>query len=320
MNITVKKYEESDFIQWEEFVDKSNNGTLFHLRKFINYHPSNKFIDNNLLFYKKNKIISVLPAVKKNKELISHPGTSIGSFIILSDLSFADALEVVNQFVLYIRKNKFDRIQITQPPSIYNYKYSNYIDFALLQNGFKYFKREITSILFLESDNERNLQKFKPSHRTAVRKAQKSGLIIKQSNNYEQFYSILQKNLITRHGAKPTHTLDEIIKLNKLFPDRINLFCAYYNQKMIAGVINFITNNNVILAFYISHDKKYQHLRPINLLFYKIFKWAIDKNFKIFDFGIFTVDEKPNLGLARFKENFGASGQFRDTYELIIND
>ena len=111
MNITVKKYEESDFIQWEEFVDKSNNGTLFHLRKFIGYHPLNRFIDNSLLFYKKNKIISLLPAVKKNKELISHPGTSIGSFIILSNLSFADALDIVKQFVLYSRKNKFDRIK-----------------------------------------------------------------------------------------------------------------------------------------------------------------------------------------------------------------
>ena len=34
--------------------------------------------------------------------------------------------------------------------------------------------------------------------------------------------------------------------------------------------------------------------------------------------GIFTVNEKPNMGLARFKENFGASGIFRDTIELKL--
>jgi lipid II:glycine glycyltransferase (peptidoglycan interpeptide bridge formation enzyme) len=85
---------------------------------------------------------------------------------------------------------------------------------------------------------------------------------------------------------------------------------------MVAGVINFIATENVVLAFYISHDKDYQEARPINLLFYKIFEWAIQKKNSVFDFGIFTVNEEPNLGLARFKENFGASGQYRDTLEI----
>jgi hypothetical protein len=39
---------------------------------------------------------------------------------------------------------------------------------------------------------------------------------------------------------------------------------------------------------------------------------------KIYDFGTFTVDEEPNMGLGRFKENFGASGIFRDTVELSL--
>ena len=85
---------------------------------------------------------------------------------------------------------------------------------------------------------------------------------------------------------------------------------------MIAGVVNFIINSEVVLAFYISHDEKYKDKRPVNLLFYEIFDWAIKSNFKTYDFGIFTVDESPNMGLGRFKENFGASGIFRDTIEF----
>ena len=88
---------------------------------------------------------------------------------------------------------------------------------------------------------------------------------------------------------------------------------------MIAGVVNFIVNKQVVLAFYISHNDKYQKLRPINLLFYKIFEWAIKQRYNFFDFGIFTVYEKPNMGLARFKENFGSSGVFRDTIELNLS-
>lgn len=96
------------------------------------------------------------------------------------------------------------------------------------------------------------------------------------------------------------------------------LFGAFLGDKMVAGVVNFICTKDVVLAFYISHDEKYQETRALNLLFYSIFDWAITNNFKVFDFGIFTVNEEPNFGLARFKENFGASGMFRDTFEIIL--
>ena len=35
-------------------------------------------------------------------------------------------------------------------------------------------------------------------------------------------------------------------------------------------------------------------------------------------FGIFTVEGVPNMCLGRFKENFGASGIFRDTFQITL--
>ena len=75
---------------------------------------------------------------------------------------------------------------------------------------------------------------------------------------------------------------------------------------------------NLVLAFYISHKEKFQELRPLNLLFYSIFEWCMKEKVKVYDFGIFTVDGEPNMGLGRFKENFGASGIFRDTFQIIF--
>ena len=51
-------------------------------------------------------------------------------------------------------------------------------------------------------------------------------------------------------------------------------------------------------------------------MFYEVLKDAITNKYKVFDFGIFTVNEEPNMGLAKFKENFGSSGIFRDTLVL----
>jgi len=322
MSITVRKYKKADFKQWDEFVENSNNGTLFHLRKFLGYHPDDRFIDNSLIFEKKEKIISIFPGTLKEKDgktsLISHPGASMGSCVVPENLAFIDALELTEQLVSYASKNGIHRLQITLPPIIYNKRFSQYLDFAYQKSGFNYQKREVTSMLFLENTIEKCLDKFKSNHRTAVRKAEKSGIQIRQSEDFTSFFSILEKNLSIRHNVKPAHTLEEMLQLKKLFPEKIKLFGAFYEEEMIAGVVNFIVSTRVVLAFYISHMEKYQELRPINLLFYQIFKWAIQNHLQIFDFGIFTINENPNMGLARFKENFGASGVFRDTIELNL--
>jgi len=322
MKITVRKFTVKDTKNWDDFVNRSNNGTIFHTRKFLSYHPKNRFSDYSLIFQKKEKIIGVLPAaiiVKYGKNiLVSHPGASVGSCVVPEDLSFSDALEIVEILSRLCLENFFDKIIITQPPLIYSRRISQYMDFAFRNAGYHFLRREISSILFLEQSVEENLANFKSTHKTAVRKAEKSGIIIRQTEDFEAFYTILKKNLSIRHNVFPTHSLSELVILKELYPDKINLFGAYLENEMIAGVINFIVNERVVLAFYISHDESYQELRPINLLFYKIFDWAIQNEFKVFDFGIFTVNEKPNMGLARFKENFGASGVFRDVVELKL--
>ncbi|MBT6471185.1 MAG: peptidoglycan bridge formation glycyltransferase FemA/FemB family protein [Candidatus Marinimicrobia bacterium] len=321
--ITIKPFKLSDSDQWNAIVSRANNGTIFHLREFLGYHPPNRFKDMSLLFLKKDSPFVVFPAAEKimddEKWLISHPGASMGSFVAPENLSIADSFLLIEALTQYSRDNNFNGIRITIPPVFYQKRPSNYLDFTLLKSGFTYIKREITSVLFLEDAMEKNLKKFKETHRRAVKKAIKMGVEVRQSDDYESFYKILEKNLKIRHDVMPTHTLEELKHLHNIFPEDIQLFAAYIENIMIAGVVNFIVNQRVVLAFYISHDEQYQDYRAVNLLFYKMFEWAIKKKLQCFDFGIFTVNEEPNMGLGRFKENFGASGIFRDTLELKLS-
>jgi hypothetical protein len=318
----IKKFIEEQSDLWEKIVKNANNGTIFHTRKFLSYHPQGRFTDHSLIFYKKDKPYILFPAAEKEYDgkrfLISHPGSSYGSFVTPEDISFSNSYVLVESLIKYAKKQKFNGIRITPPPTIYNRRLSNYIEFVLIQHDFTYLKREVSSILFLEKTIEQNLAKFKPSHRQAVRKAIKAGVKVHESDNFDEFYKILKNNLKIRHNVIPTHTLDELLKLKELFPEKIHLFGAFFDDKMVAGVVNFIATPDVVLAFYISHNEEYQETRALNLLFYTIFDWAIKEQHKVFDFGIFTVNEEPNFGLARFKENFGSSGMFRDTFEIIL--
>ena len=308
---------------WDFFVPKTNNGTLFHLRSFLNYHPNSRFNDHSILVRKKGKLFSLFPAVEQiidgKKILFSHPGATVGSFSLPENLSIADALCLGEQLIKYAKGKKFQSIKINLPPNLYQRRLSNYMEYSFFKHGFKYSKREITSILFLEKTIEKTKKKFRPSHLRAVKKAIEKNIIVKESKDIEAFYTILKNNLEIRHGVSPTHTLGELKQLFNLFPKKIKLFSAFLDEQMIAGVVTFQINQRVLLAFYISHDERFSELRAVNLLFYHIFEWAIKFKFQIFDFGIFTINGEPNMGLGRFKENFGASGIFRDTIELNLD-
>jgi len=320
---TLHQYINQNESRWDQFVSSGNNGTLFHLRKFLNYHPKDRFQDHSILVEKKQNLFSVFPAAELildgKRILVSHPGSTVGSFVVPENLSIADAMSMSEALVTYVKENNFSGIRITLPPTLYQRRLSNYMDFSFFKQGFTYSKRDVTSILFLENRLDKNLAKFKSSHLRAVRNAQEKSVNVCQSNDFDSFYHILEQNLKIRHGVSPTHTLAELKNIHALFPDRVNLFAAFVKDVMVAGVVNFAVNDHVVLAFYISHDEAYQEFRAVNLLFYSIFDWAIQQGFRIYDFGTFTVNEEPNMGLGRFKENFGASGIFRDTIELKLS-
>ena len=86
MSIKVTKFIIENTTIWDNFINSSNNGTLFHYRAFLNYHENVKFNDHSLFFYKNNKLIALLPAAIKNNVFHSHPGISFGGFIYQKDL------------------------------------------------------------------------------------------------------------------------------------------------------------------------------------------------------------------------------------------
>tara|TARA_B100001248_G_scaffold161666_1_gene121931 strand:- start:6404 stop:7375 length:972 start_codon:yes stop_codon:yes gene_type:complete len=320
--LKLSPFRTSDEHIWDAYVSKANNGTFFHLRSFLNYHPKQRFKDHSIVIRKKGALFSLFPAVEQfadgKKILISHPGATVGSFVLPENLSIADAFHLANKLIEYAKDKNFQIIKINLPPNLYQRRLSNYMEYSFFKFGFKYTKREITSILFLDKTIKETQKKFRPSHLRAVRKGIENNIIVKESQDIESFYKILKNNLEIRHGVTPTHTLKELKHLFDIFPKKVKLFSAFFNELMVAGVVTFQISPRVLLAFYISHDEQYSELRTVNILFYKIFEWAIKSKYEIFDFGIFTVNGEPNMGLGRFKENFGASGIFRDTIELNL--
>ena len=123
MSITIRKYNISDLKSWDEFVNYSNNGTLFHLRSFLSYHIDRKFNDHSLIFEKKGNIVAVFPAAieatENKKILFSHPGASYGGFVY-HKLIFNDAEVIIDLFENYAKEQEFDNTFFVPTPSIYS--------------------------------------------------------------------------------------------------------------------------------------------------------------------------------------------------------
>ena len=130
--LTIKRHTKNNKVLWDNFVKNANNGTLFHLRRFLSYHPEGRFVDHSIEVYKKNTLFSVFPAAESDINgknlLVSHPGSTVGSLVVPESVSISDSFELIEILINYAKRNKFDGIRLTIPPVFYQNRSSNYTD------------------------------------------------------------------------------------------------------------------------------------------------------------------------------------------------
>jgi len=317
LSIHIEEFSPGETEAWDRFVDKSNNGTIFHKLRFLDYHPENRFNFNHLIFHKDGKILALLPGGMENRTFKSPRGASFGGFV-LKDTSFSKTDKIVKRFLEYCIHKDIERVSLIPAPIIYSKVFNMNLDYALLSNGFKYSKHFFTSAIDLHNKDIESLQIYKGGARNAIRKADKSNIRVEIKDDYDSFYPILSKNK-EKFKTPPTHSLTELKKLTHLIPENLKLFLAYRKGKLIAGSLIFICNSKTLLAFYIALDYNYQKFRPINYLLHEIVKWGRTNAFNYLDLG---VNQEPNPdnpmelnpGLVSFKESMGAKCFFRSEF------
>jgi len=324
--LEVIEYDDSRKHEWNEFVEHSNNGTIFHNLDFLSYHPKGKFDERHLMFYKGSskggKLLGVMPMAlfhEEGKLVARSPyGASFGGIVVESFLPFEDSEHIVIGLINYLRDLGVAHVYVTPPPHIYHKIASDYIEFNLVRNGATIVKREITSVIDLTSFESDPFEIYAGRNRTAIRKAEKSHLVIKESwEAVMDFYGILM-DTYSYHNKLPTHNLDELMRLRQKLPEFFKLDMAYVESQPIGGALYFICNPRVALLFYDCRKSEYSAHNPVNFLLHWGVLWAKQQGFKYLDLGTSTEDMQPTYGLFKFKEGLGARGVFRNTYRLDL--
>ncbi len=320
MNIIVQPYTPEKKTIWDEFVNQSNNGTLFHLQEFLEYHPSHRFSFNHLMFYLEDELIAVLPGGISNSNFNSPTGASLGGFVVPTTMKFEMMDQIVKCFISYCNSLSIQQIRITPPMQIYSSVFDEVIEYALLYNKFSYTNSLYSSVMDLRHVKGR--ENFARSPRYGANKAQNHGVEIIESNEYDRAYEILVENK-KKFQTTPTHSLSELIYLHEHFPQKIKLFLAYYEGEPIAGEWIFLTNKNCGMIFYAMHLYEFRKLYALNLLLDHAIKWCAGNGFRFLDYGVsadtFHPDPmEPSRSLVRFKESVGCSGSLRRTYTMSL--
>lgn len=315
------KYTEDWKDKWDRFVLESNNGTMFHLQKFFDYHIPGKFVFNHLIFLEKNEIVALLPGAMVGNKFESPIGASYGS-IVTKDVKFTMALEIVSTLLRYAKVNGIDEIELTAPPVVYENHPNQNLDFAMLWLGFKYELHYISSAIKLDPETD-IMSRFSPTTRRNVRKSLKDdGIRVEINEKYDEFYPILLDNK-SRHNVKPTHSLEDLLRLKELLPDNLKLFMVYWKDKPIGGSLMFFVNRTCSLCFYNMLLYDYEYLKPIQRIMYEVVKYSTDNGYGYLDIGVSqdTSAENPmtpSMSLIEFKEKFDAKTVMRNTLHIKL--
>jgi len=319
--IDLIRYNDSYEAVWDEFISTNKrNATFLHSRKFYRHNPDNLEGDASLLFYKKNQLISVLPArlYRRGKKNIfhSHPASTYGGFVLGEMAGVEEAMGIVEATINFAKNEGVSEILVRNPFRIFHQMPSDETDYAMWYYGFVIRSRELECAILID---EYTTSRYEDSTKRSVKKAQKN-LQVGHSDKFNEFWPVLATNLFQKHKLTPVHSLEDILRLRSLVgTEKIELVVAEYENKVIAGIVLFVFDT-AVHAQYIASDNSFQELRPLNAVIDFIVQWCQQSGYKYFNFGTANEDggKTINKGLFKFKEGFGGRGVLRETMVLSL--
>ena len=309
----IVRYSAKKADEWNQFVAQSKNGTFLFDRQFMDYH-ADRFRDHSLMVYRDRRLYALLPANEKDDVLVTHGGLTYGGLVMSRQCSAKGVLDVFTAMNDYLRQQNFQHVIYKAIPWIYHQLPAEEDLYALTSVcNARLTIRDISSAIVAT-----RRMKFAESRRSGLRKAQRAGLTIAESDDVETFWHILNDNLTTKYGVRPVHTADELRLLRSRFPERIRLWLAYRGQTPVGGTLLFLTPQ-VLHTQYISATPDGKAIGAIDLLFDHLIN-NVYADCPYIDFGKSTVSDSADLNeqLIFQKEGFGARAICYDTYEYDL--
>ena len=310
---SVRKYQSSDYIIWNQFVSEAKNGTFLFHRDFMEYHKD-RFEDFSMLvFDSKMNLIAIIPATISKSEVISHQGLTYGGFVMTKNIGGTSFAQVFQRVLTFLQSNGITNFTIKMQPPLYSEIGNLGLDFCLFQKGVTAYRKDMA--LLIDYSQQHRFHKSKEKH---WKKFDDLHLEIKEESSVKVFWEkVLVPRLTEKHQSSPVHTLDEMEKLKVLFPHSIRQFSIYKEETILAGITIFEFENGV-KSQYGATTKEGEENRALDFLFMYLIEKFKREGKRFFDMGIVNDGTSYNEGLLKQKEELGCVIYSQEHYKIKL--
>lgn len=309
----IRRYRPNLEKEWNAYVAKARNATFLFNRSYMDYHLD-RFEDYSIMFYKNGHLHSILPAHIKESVLYSHFGLTYGGLLMDINVTAADTVQLFKELNVYLKNAGITKVVYRPVPYIYHQIPAEEDLYAIFWHcNARLLYRNIGTTIFMRQ----NLR-WRKDHRRRLKNAQSQGIRVERDSSIEDFWKVLEDNLMKKFCARPVHTKEEMLLLKSRFPNEIIQYNAYLNEQIIGGITFYIMPNVIHGQYSSTNDlgKQYGAMEAI----YEQVMYHDYTDYTYLDFGSSTEENGSiiNEGLIAHKEGYGGRAVCYDTYEWLI--
>jgi hypothetical protein len=302
MEFRILRYDDSKNNEWDAFVGSEALGTLYHTRRFLEYHPTDRFQDASILVYSDKQLACVLPCCRRGERYFSHSGATFGGPVIRRDLCRARHIFPLVQAIVDHYKGKIDLRLASQVYHINSEPSLVWCAFGL-HGSVRFELSWYTETSVQLVDKMRNKKNRKELAKLVTDPGMNVSVAVDDAQ-YAAFHALLSEVLLVKHGTAPTHLLSELLEFRQRLTARQSLHILEHKGLLIAGVfVLHVTDNAWYTVYPVSRDGG--NGAALALCIQHVLDAAHREGVNYLDYGISTEDRGThvNLGLSVFKQD-----------------
>lgn len=326
--ISIQPYTPEQDERWDSFVmDGSANGTFLQTRRFLGYHPEERFKDDSRMIYRNRELVAVCPAADCTLDgarvFRSHPGSTFGGLVLAPSQQRAPKLvELVAALNRQLNEDGYQAAELKPTSALFSREPDDAPEYALFQQGY-YQELEIACALPLNKSYEALRAAYSYNKRYDLKRAEQRALTaapLVTDDELREFYALLCLNL-KKFDASPVHTADELIdfKCARLRDEISFLGVRDGAGALVAGACLFyFKQTNVLHTQYLATDTGITEYTPSTFLYDAVIREALRRGCTALSLGTCTHrrGHELNTGLILNKEGYGAGHSLNRIFTL----
>lgn len=184
-------------------------------------------------------------------------------------------------------------------------------------NGTPYHSVYLVHSVELDKEEKELIKSFRDSTGRGVRKAIREGVQVRIDNSMQAVKRFYRLHCVTRkyYGVPPQpYRFFENIQRYILSRGKGIVVLAFYGEREVAGAVFFHLGRRAIFK-YAAFDRRYQGLRPNNLVMWEALKWFSQNGFQKMNLG---RTELENSGLLQYKRGWGSETRIVNYYRYDL--